>query len=151
MDPGPVIRSESYKSCPNPQGIRKTSSVEISSTQPKQRGEFLKYEVPVIDFDLEAGDPRLKDVFHRLNRTYYSLSAIEKLASEYSASEFMLVARVLSGEISNSIPDNDELAEPGNDEEDVNALPVPDNIFNRDPGVGEDTWNWLLARRRAIC
>jgi hypothetical protein len=111
----------------------------------KQREEFLKYEVPVIDFDLDAGDPRLKDVFHRLNRTYYSLSAIEKLASEYSASEFMLVARVLSGEISNVISD-DELTEAGSEEEDGNALPVPDNIFSRDPGVGEDTWNWLLAR-----
>jgi hypothetical protein len=112
----------------------------------RQREEFLKYEVPVIDFDLEAGDPRLKDVFHRLNRTYYSLSAIEKLASEYSASEFMLVARVLSGEISRVISDTDELAEVGSEDEDVNASPVPDNIFSRDPGVGEDTWNWLLAR-----
>jgi hypothetical protein len=112
----------------------------------KQREDFLKYEVPVIDFDLDAGDPRLKDVFHRLNRTYYSLSAIEKLASEYSASEFMLVARVLSGEISNVISDDDELTEAGSDGEEINALPVPNNIFSRDPGVGDDTWNWLLAR-----
>lgn len=112
----------------------------------KQREDFLKYEVPVIDFDLDAGDPRLKDVFHRLNRTYYSLSAIEKLASEYSASEFMLVARVLSGEISNLIPEDEEFAEAGSEDENANAAPVPDNIFSRDPGVGEDTWNWLLAR-----
>jgi hypothetical protein len=48
---------------------------------PKQPGDFLKYEVLVIDFDLDAADPRLKDVFHRLNMIYYSLSAIEKLAS----------------------------------------------------------------------
>src|SRR3954469_16424817 len=34
----------------------------------KDREEFLKYEVPVIDFDLNVGDPRLKEVFHRLNR-----------------------------------------------------------------------------------
>ena len=45
---------------------------------PKEREDFLKYEVAVIDFDLDAGDARLKDVFYRLNRTYYSLSAIRK-------------------------------------------------------------------------
>jgi Protein of unknown function DUF262 len=33
----------------------------------KEREEFLKYEVAVIDFDLDAGDARLKDVFYRLN------------------------------------------------------------------------------------
>lgn len=79
----------------------------------KDREEFFKYEVAVIDFDLDAGDPRLKDVFHRLNRTFYSLSAIEKLASEYSASEFMLVARVLSGEILKNRPDDEALGEVG--------------------------------------
>jgi hypothetical protein len=81
----------------------------------KQREDFLKYEVAVIDFDLDAGDARLKDVFYRLNRTYYSLSAIEKLASEYSASEFMLVARVLCGEIVGHPPDDDELGEVGSE------------------------------------
>ena len=77
----------------------------------KEREDFLKYEVAVIDFDLDAGDPRLKDVFYRLNRTYYSLSAIEKLASEYSASEFMLVARVLCGEIIRQAPNDVELGD----------------------------------------
>ena len=71
----------------------------FSDLPARVREEFLKYEVAVIDFDLDAGDVRLKEIFHRLNRTYYSLSAIEKIASEYSASEFLLVARVLSGEI----------------------------------------------------
>lgn len=110
----------------------------------KQREEFLKYEVPVIDFDLDAGDPRLKDVFHRLNRTYYSLSAIEKLASEYSASEFMLVARVLCGEISNATTDDDELGDVGTEDSDSDA--IPSNVFSRDPGVDETTWQWLFAR-----
>lgn len=111
---------------------------------PKEREDFLKYEVAVIDFDLDAGDARLKDVFYRLNRTYYSLSAIEKLASEYSASEFMLVARVLCGEIVGQPPDDDELGEVGseNDAEE----PLPANIFSRDPGIDSETWNWLLSQ-----
>ncbi|MBR0786928.1 DUF262 domain-containing protein [Bradyrhizobium iriomotense] len=110
----------------------------------KQREDFLKYEVAVIDFDLDAGDPRLKDVFYRLNRTYYSLSAIEKLASEYSASEFMLVARVLCGEIVGHPPDDDELGEVGseNDAEE----PLAANIFSRDPGIDAATWEWLLSQ-----
>lgn len=110
----------------------------------KEREDFLKYEVAVIDFDLDAGDARLKDVFHRLNRTYYSLSAIEKLASEYSACEFMLVARVLCGEIVKSAPDDDELGDIGS--EDETGEPIAENVFSRDPGVGKDTWQWLLSQ-----
>jgi hypothetical protein len=109
----------------------------------KEREDFLKYEVAVIDFDLDVGDDRLKDVFHRLNRTYYSLSAIEKLASEYSASEFMLVARVLCGEILKEIPrDEDELGEVGSEEDGIEA--IPGNIFSRDPGIDAKTWEWLI-------
>ncbi|MGX0965723.1 hypothetical protein AB7M63_006172 [Bradyrhizobium japonicum] len=111
---------------------------------PKEREDFLKYEVAVIDFDLDAGDARLKDVFHRLNRTYYSLSAIEKLASEYSASEFMLVARVLCGEIIEAAPEEDELGDVGS--EDDSEEPIPANIFSRDPGVDSETWQWLLSK-----
>ncbi|MET4307704.1 DUF262 domain-containing protein [Bradyrhizobium sp. RT4b] len=111
---------------------------------PKEREDFLKYEVAVIDFDLDAGDPRLKDVFYRLNRTYYSLSAIEKLASEYSASEFMLVARVLCGEIVGHPPDDDELGDVGSETDGEETIPA--NIFSRDPGIDSDTWHWLLSQ-----
>jgi hypothetical protein len=112
--------------------------------------------VPVIDFDLEAGDPRLKDIFHRLNRTFYSLTAIEKIASEYSASEFLLVARLLCGEITkeaNEIEDDLADADPVTD---LGAAAIelvePDtaddghNQFSRDPGIDEETWTWLLQR-----
>jgi hypothetical protein len=111
---------------------------------PKSREDFLKYEVAVIDFDLDAGDPRLKDIFHRLNRTYYSLSAIEKIASEYSASEFLLVARVLSGEITAKVDDGSELDAIGDDDASSGVTSSP-NPFKRDPGIDDTTWNWLLA------
>lgn len=108
----------------------------------RQKEDFLKYEIAVIDFDLDAGDPRLKEVFHRLNRTYYSLSAIEKISSEYSASEFLLLARLLCGEIregDDELPD--ELIEEDQDEE---AIAV--NRFSRDPGIDEANWRWLVER-----
>lgn len=120
------------------------SGTYFKDLPPEKREEFLKYEVAVIDFDLDAGDKRLKDVFHRLNRTFYSLSAIEKLASEYSASEFMLVARVLCGEILKAAPQDEELGEIGTEQEDEEVL-AP-NLFSRDPGIDDETWGWLVER-----
>ncbi|MGE0700083.1 MAG: DUF262 domain-containing protein [Hyphomicrobiaceae bacterium] len=117
------------------EGIR---FAELSNTKKEQ---FLKYEVAVIDFDLDAGDNRLKEVFHRLNRTYYSLSAIEKISSEYSASEFLLVARVLSGEISAKEDRRSEDLF-----EDLLQDDVPENSFSRDPGIDADDWKWLMDR-----
>jgi len=58
--------------------------------------DFLKYQIPTIDLDLKKDDPVLKDVFMRLNRTFYALSAIEKQSSEYAASDLMIVAKVLA-------------------------------------------------------
>ncbi len=116
----------------------------FSDLPPRDREEFLKYEVAVIDFDLDAGDPRLKEVFHRLNRTYYSLSAIEKIASEYSASEFLLVARVLSGEITRTQNEDDE--DDGIEVTEDADVHDSMNRFSRDPGIDETTWSWLLER-----
>ena len=65
-----------------------------------QKSDFLKYEVAVIELDLENNDPKVQDIFQRINRTSNSLTSIEKLASEYSTSEYMLVAKLLSDQIS---------------------------------------------------
>lgn len=64
-----------------------------------QKENFLKYEIAVIDLDIKHDDPLIQEMFKRLNRTYYSLTNIEKLATEYAPSEFMLVAKLLSSEI----------------------------------------------------
>ncbi|WP_299112565.1 DUF262 domain-containing protein [uncultured Winogradskyella sp.] len=63
------------------------------------RESFLKYEIAIIELDMESDDPQIIDIFQRLNRTFYSLTKIEKLASEYASSEFMLIAKLLSNEI----------------------------------------------------
>jgi Protein of unknown function DUF262 len=64
-----------------------------------EREEFVKYQVPVIDLDLRDNDPQLIEIFKRLNRTFYSLSTIERFATEYASSEFMLVAKILCDEL----------------------------------------------------
>jgi Protein of unknown function DUF262 len=62
-----------------------------------EKEDFLKYQIPVIDLEMKATDPSVIEVFQRLNRTFYSLSAIEKMASEYSSVDFMLLAKYLCG------------------------------------------------------
>ncbi|WP_294280687.1 DUF262 domain-containing protein [uncultured Sphingomonas sp.] len=125
------------------QGRLEVEGKRFRELEPRRQEEFLKYEVAVIDFDLDAGDPKLKDVFHRLNRTFYALSAIEKLASEYSASEFMLVARVLSGEILKQRPD-DEFFDIEDEAE--SGAKADANVFSRDPGIDDESWAWLIER-----
>lgn len=65
----------------------------------KEREAFLKYESPVIDLDYQEDDPRIKEVFKRLNRTLYSLTEIERLSMEYSSSDFMLAAKLMSRQV----------------------------------------------------
>lgn len=65
----------------------------------EKKEEFLKYEIPIIELDLRHDDPTIIEIFKRLNRTFYSLSNIEKLSTEYAASEFMLVAKFLCGDL----------------------------------------------------
>jgi hypothetical protein len=116
-----------------------------------EKTSFIKYEVPVIDFDLDAGDVRLKDVFKRLNRTFYSLSIIERIATEYSSSEFLLTARVLCGDIAVAGAEEDEIEAldvlvKGLAPEDGSDPGGAPNEFLRDPGVSEEKWASLQER-----
>lgn len=71
----------------------------FSELSPETQEQVLKYQVPIIDLDLQNDAPEVKEIFHRLNRTFYSLSAIEKLSTEYASSEFMLLAKHFTGEV----------------------------------------------------
>ncbi|MES2267876.1 MAG: DUF262 domain-containing protein [Bacteroidota bacterium] len=73
-----------------------------------EKEAFLKYQIPIIDLDIDNHDPQIIDIFQRLNRTFYSLSAIEQLSTEYAPSEFMLLAKLLTNEIKFSINDDDD-------------------------------------------
>lgn len=73
-----------------------------------EKSSFLKYDVAIIELDLDNNDPKVKDIFQRINRTSNSLTAIEKLASEYATSDFMLTAKLLCDQIDLQYKENDE-------------------------------------------
>lgn len=92
-----------------------------------QKSNFLKYEVAVIELELENNDPKVQEIFQRINRTSTSLTFIEKLASQYSTSEFMLVAKLLTDQIL--------LDRSGEDD------------FREDPNIPEDFYLWASKQR----
>lgn len=80
----------------------------FSELLPKEKEAFLKYQIPIIDLDIDNEDPVIIEIFQRLNRTFYSLSGIEKLSTEYAASEFMLLAKLLTKEFKLSNVEEEE-------------------------------------------
>jgi broad-specificity NMP kinase len=80
----------------------------FSNLEPKDKETFLKYQIPIIDLDIHNEDPEIIEIFKRLNRTFYSLSAIEKLSTEFAPSEFMLLAKLLIDELKFNGEDGDE-------------------------------------------
>ena len=77
----------------------KVDNRSFTDLDAKEKETFLKYQIPIIDLDIDNNDPEIIEIFQRLNRTFYSLSAIEKLSTEYAPSEFMLLAKLLTNEI----------------------------------------------------
>ncbi|OJW12594.1 MULTISPECIES: DUF262 domain-containing protein [unclassified Mucilaginibacter] len=108
----------------------KVDNTYFSEFSPKDKEAFLKYQIPIIDLDIDNEDPEIIEIFKRLNRTFYSLSGIEKLSTEYAASEFMLVAKLLSKEI--KINDN---------EEDDDYLPLQVN-----PTIPKSFFDWAIKK-----
>jgi len=92
-----------------------------------EKSEFLKYEVAVIELELENDDPKVQEIFQRINRTSTSLTSIEKLASEYSTSDFMLVAKLLADQISLGRSDEDD--------------------FREDPGIPDEFFAWASRQK----
>lgn len=105
----------------------------FSELTPEEKSAFLKYEVAIIDFDLEPDNPLIGEIFQRLNRTYYSLSAVEKLSAEFSPSELMIFAKTLIGEYQD-IPDGQLDEEIGDD----------GNPFVHDPNLPVDAVQWAI-------
>lgn len=65
----------------------------------QEKTDFLKYEIAIVELDLDNDDPQVKEVFARVNRTSNSLTTIEKLTSAYASTEYMFTARLISGDI----------------------------------------------------
>lgn len=98
-----------------------------ATLEESQKSEFLKYEVAVIELELENDDPKVQEIFQRINRTSTSLTAIEKLASQYSTSEFMLVGKMLTDQISLDRTDDDD--------------------FREDPNIPDEFYAWAARQR----
>jgi hypothetical protein len=91
------------------------------------KSDFLQYEVAVIELNLENDDPKVQEIFQRINRTSNSLSAIEKMASEFATSYFMLVAKLLADQINVEKNDADD--------------------FKEDPNIPDDFYVWAKKQK----
>ena len=90
---------------------------------PDEKAVFFKYEVAVIELDLDHKDPKIKEIFQRINRTSSSLTGIEKKSSEYSASVYMLFAQYLSNHLSINQRDLDSLLDSSDESDDIRLNP----------------------------
>jgi hypothetical protein len=72
---------------------------KFSQLDYREKEEFFKYDITIIDLDIKKDDPVIKEIFKRLNRTFYSLTFIEKLSTEYGPTDLMLLAKLISGEL----------------------------------------------------
>ncbi|AXT34477.1 DUF262 domain-containing protein [Phaeobacter sp. LSS9] len=86
---------------------------KFSDLPPEAREDFLRYQVPVIDLEIKASDSQIIDIFQRLNRTFYALSAIEKMSTEFATVDLMLIAKFACGLLE---------IDPGNQEDDEDPL-----------------------------
>lgn len=108
-------------------GDFEVGGMTYSTLSETEKSDFLKYEVAVIELQLENDDPKVQEIFQRINRTSTSLTSIEKLASQYSTSEFMLVGKLLTDQISLHRTDEDD--------------------FREDPNIPEDFYEWASTQR----
>ena len=93
---------------------------------------FLKYQIPIIDLDIDNEDPQIIEIFQRLNRTFYALSTVEKLSTEYASSEFMLFSKSMCKEIDFQ---DDDLME-------FEILPL-----QLDPNIPQSFVDWALENK----
>ena len=84
----------------------------FNDLSPSEKDAFLTYEIAIIELQMEGSDPNIKEIFKRLNRTFYSLTNIEKLATEYAPAEMMLIAKYLTKEIEIKIPRTEHSIDP---------------------------------------
>lgn len=109
------------------EGAYEVDGLSYADLSPKEKEKFLKYEIAIIDLDLSQDDPDIIEIFKRLNRTFYALSNIEKLSTEFGSSEFMLVAKLLCGELQ------------GDSDMKHN---VDRGLYRIDPNITEDFTEW---------
>lgn len=113
-------------------GVFPVDGKTYSELSPAKKEAVLKYEIAIVELDLEKDDPSLLDIFKRLNRTFYALSTIEKMSSEFGSSEFMLVAKLLCGEL---MARNESAAN------------VDQKLLSYDPNITEEFTKWGNSKK----
>lgn len=98
-----------------------------------EKSEFLKYEIGIVELDLENDNPKIKEIFQRLNRTSNSLTSIEKLASEFASTEYMFTARLLANDV--DLIRQNQLFEEG------------DEDWRNDPNVPAELISWAKLQK----
>lgn len=112
-----------------------------------EKSKFFKYEIPVCELDLLNDDKRVLEIFKRINRTSNSLTGIEKQASEFGALYYMLVCKLLTGQILSlaDVENLDDFIVIENEEEqsnlDLDEIPTKEN-FRIDPNVPDEFIEW---------
>ncbi|MDP9499694.1 DUF262 domain-containing protein [Bisgaard Taxon 45] len=99
----------------------------------KEKEQFYKYEIAIIELDLTHDDPKVQEIFQRINRTSNSLTGIEKKASEFSASEYMIVAEFLSEHLTIDL-----------DKQDLDSI-NDGNSIRENPYINEDMKEWFKS------
>ena len=99
-----------------------------------EKGAFLKYEIAIVELDLDNDSPDVLEIFKRLNRTSNSLTTIEKLASEYAPTSYMYVARLLANDT---------------DPEEVQAN-IDEEDWRFDPNLPSELTKWALTKPKSI-
>jgi Protein of unknown function DUF262 len=79
----------------------------FSDFSTSEKETFLKYEIAIVELDIDKDDEKVIEIFKRLNRTFYSLSQIEKLSTEYASSYFMLIAKLVCGDLYETLEDEE--------------------------------------------
>lgn len=106
----------------------------FSQLTEEEQSEFFKYEVAVIELDLAHDDPKIGEIFQRINRTANALTGIEKKASEYSSSDYMLVSQYMSDHLVSKQTQIDDLF---NDDADSN--------IKINPHIDSEFLTWIDA------
>lgn len=98
------------------------------------------YEIGVVTLKLnpEQDIKEIEEIFRRLNIQMYSLTETEKQVSRLSDNEFMLIARVFTGDLTiNDDKDEDEENDHGSD---------IGNKFKENPFIKSDFKSWVLSK-----
>ncbi|MBS6669746.1 MAG: DUF262 domain-containing protein [Haemophilus parainfluenzae] len=112
----------------------------FSKLSDKEKELFYKYEIAIIELDLTHDDPKVQEIFQRINRTANALTGIEKKASEFSSSEYMMVAEYISKQSIVSLDDDDL-----NIINDDNYLIKEGNYIRENPYLDENMKKWFKS------